>query len=605
MKKGLANFLKFLVVIAILGSFVWFLILSPMISFRNNEKKLEEAARYYYEMNSDKLPTGERVSTLSLSVLYRKKYLTEDFKVPYSDKLCSIEKSWVKVKRDKDGKYKYYVYLDCGVLKSNIDHTGPVIKLNGNDTIQVNYGEKYEDAGVSSVVDDNDGKIDAKTVTVKGNVDTSKVGEYELTYTAFDSLKNKSTVTRKVKVVKTLISMIKKDLGEAKNYTGNPKNNYVRLSNMYFRVMGIDSSNNVILVADEDVANVNFSKLEKWLDEVYIEHFTDEAKKLLVKSKFCNMKIAEDNLDIKECSSYTDKRYAYVPSVIDINNVKEEKTGGSFLKPSTMSWTGNGNDGKTAYLTRNVFYGKEYGKDFMAYDINENYGVRPKIVIKGNTLIISGDGTSNDPYSFGETTKAKGGTRLNTRYPGEYIVNDDYLFRIIEVEDDGTTKVISDSSIGTIKDRVQTGSNIDGGKITYDVRDKKSYGYFINNQASKYIDVSLFTAHEVEAPVYKNKIVYGEEKKVNKFKLKISPPNMYDMFSAASMGKKGTSRSYWLINTTENNNRISGAITDIGVPVNDKIYEINTFGVRIVGYVKSNVVISNGDGTYNSPYKLK
>lgn len=605
MKKSLANFLKFLVVIAILGSFVWFLILSPMISFRNNEKKLEEAARYYYEMNSDKLPTGERVSTLSLSVLYRKKYLTEDFKVPYSDKLCSIEKSWVKVKRDKDGKYKYYVYLDCGVLKSNIDHTGPVIKLNGNDTIQVNYGEKYEDAGVSSVVDDNDGKIDTKTVTVKGNVDTSKVGEYELTYTAFDSLKNKSTVTRKVKVVKTLISMIKKDLGEAKNYTGNPKNNYVRLSNMYFRVMGIDSSNNVILVAEEDVANVNFSKLEKWLDEVYIEHFTDEAKKLLVKSKFCNMKIAEDNLDIKECSSYTDKRYAYVPSVIDINNATEEDSIENFMKTFTMSWTGNGNDGKTAYLTRNVFYGDEYGKSFLSYDVNDVYGVRPKIVIKGNTLITSGDGTISKPYSFGETSKAKGGDKLNTRYTGEYFKTDNYLFRIIEVEEDGTTKVISDETLGSLRDRPMTDSNSGYKTIIYDIKDKKSYGYFINNQASKYIDVSLFVAKEIEAPVYKNKIIYGEESKVNKFKVKISPPNYFDMFSAQVNKISHSSHSYWLINSSNSKDRIGGVVLDIGVPINDTVPHYEKFGIRIVGYVESKAVISIGSGTYDDPYTLK
>ena len=113
MQKGVVRGLKLVIVLAIIGAFVWFLILSPMMTFRDNEKKLEEAARNYYEMNTDKLPTGERVSTLSLNTLYKKSYLKEDFKIPYSEKLCSIEKSWVKVKRAENGEYQYYVYLDC------------------------------------------------------------------------------------------------------------------------------------------------------------------------------------------------------------------------------------------------------------------------------------------------------------------------------------------------------------------------------------------------------------------------------------------------------------------------------------------------------------
>ena len=40
----------------------------------------------------------------------------------------------------------------------------------------------------------------------------------------------------------------------------------------------LDEKENVILVAEEDVANVGYKKIEKWLDEVYLEHFTKEAK---------------------------------------------------------------------------------------------------------------------------------------------------------------------------------------------------------------------------------------------------------------------------------------------------------------------------------------
>ena len=66
MQKGFDKRIKIIIVIAMAALFVWFLILSPMIQFHHNEKTFEEAARRYYELNSDQLPTGERVKTLSL-----------------------------------------------------------------------------------------------------------------------------------------------------------------------------------------------------------------------------------------------------------------------------------------------------------------------------------------------------------------------------------------------------------------------------------------------------------------------------------------------------------------------------------------------------------
>ena len=265
MGKKLISLLKLLVTIAIVCLFVWYLVISPMITFNEYEETFKAAAERYYELNQNQLPTGERVKTLSLNALYKDSYLKEDFYIPYTKKPCSLEKSWVKVRRN-NGVYEYIVYLDCGTMKSNVDHEGPVIKLKGENTVDVTIGEEYKDEGVESVRDAVDGKINVDTVTVRSNVDTKKVGSYEVKYTAYDSLNNKTVVTREVNVVKSVKSVVKKDLGEATNYKGEPLNNYVRLSGMYFRIYGLtDDGKNVILVSDEDIANVGFNKLEKWL----------------------------------------------------------------------------------------------------------------------------------------------------------------------------------------------------------------------------------------------------------------------------------------------------------------------------------------------------
>ncbi len=602
MQKGYLKGIKIIIVLAIVGAFVWFLVISPMITFHNNEKVLEDAAKRYFELNQDQLPTGERVKTLSLNTLYKKAFLKEDFYAPYSKQLCSLENSWVKVKRD-NGDYRYYVYLDCGRLTSSIDHKGPEIKLNGKNEIAVNIGDEFKDPGVKSVVDDSDGKLDIANVTIKGEVDTKKTGTYELTYIAFDSLSNKTIVTRTVKVVKVLSSQVKKDLKDANNYTGYPTNNYVRLSNMIFRIFGLNDDNNVVLVAEEDVANVGYNKLEEWLDEVYIPHMTNEAKKLLVESKFCNMKVTETDLNTTECTSYTKKRLVYVPSVVDINRADENNI--NYLKPSTISWTANSKSDKEAYVTRNMFVGSEFGKSYLPVKSSYNYGVRPKVVIKGNTLITGGKGTQEDPYVFGETKKAKGGSMLNERYSGEYVIISGVLWRIIDTESDGTTKLVSIDTLGNLDDRPITYSNSEEAILSYNPKNKKSYGYYINNSASKYIDTSFFVAKKVEAPIYKKMIVYKGEIDKKTYKVKISPPNMYDMFSAQTTEYGLAPHSYWLINSSKSTERYGGAVTDIGVVLNEPISNYSRFGVKAVAYAKKSIVISSGNGTFYSPYIIK
>lgn len=603
-KKKIINRVKFLVVVAIIAAFVWFLVISPMMTFHRNEEKLENAAKRYFELNKEKLPTGERMKTLSLQELYHDSYLQGDIYAPYTKKVCSVTDSWVKVRRENN-EFKYYVYLDCGILKSSIDHEGPTIKLNGKSEMSLGVGDKYNDPGVKSVIDNSDGKLEVSDVTIKGSVDTSKVGTYELQYIAFDKLSNKSTVTRTVKVVKMIKNVVKKDLASTSNYVGNPNNNYVRLSNMMFRIFGLDDKDNIILVAEEDVANVNHTKLDKWLEEYYYEHLNSKTKKMIVKSKFCNQQLDEGTLETSQCNSYTKEKNVYIPSVVEVN--KAQAGNDNFMKTFTMSWVANGKSSREAYVTRNQFFGEERGKSFLPYDSTFNYGVRPMFVIKGNSLITGGNGTQSDPYVFGDSKVGRSGSPIGERATGEYIEESGVLYRIVEPLDDGTVKVISNSTLGSsLIDKVTVYVNpTTSGKIEYNFKKSTSMGYYINNNISQYVDTSNFVNHVVEVPVYKNKLIYGEEKKVEKYKAKLSAPNMYEMFSAQSVSLiNEDSRSYWLINASDAKNT-AGVITDIGVPLNEEVPLYNRYGIRVVAYVKSSAVITSGNGTFNSPYKIK
>ena len=600
-KKKIAFNIKFIISLIIFGLFVWYLVISPMMKFHDNEKQMINAAKRYFEINSNELPTGKRIKTLSLSTLYSKSYLEKDFYVPYTSNVCDQTDSWVKVRKNNSGEYEYLVYLDCGVLQSSIDHTGPEIKLNGSEDVTIGLGSKYKEEGIKSVVDNTDGKLDVKDVVIRGNVDTSKVGTYEVEYIAFDSLKNRTSVTRKVNVINNLNSVVKKALNGAKNFTGNPTNNYVRLSNMLYRVYGLDSNNNIILVAAEDVSNVNYTKLNEWLNKYYYNHLNDFTKKLIVKSKYCNMKITDTTTDTTECSGYTDKVNIFVPSVVDVN--KAAAGSENFMKTYTMSWVGNSGDDGKAYVTREIFFGEDFGKSFLSYENDLNFGVRPMFTIKGNISVVSGDGTITNPYSFGDSTPISGGEELNKASTGEYVEISGDLYRVIDVEN-GYTKVIAEESIVNSNDtKIVISPGIPVYEFTYDTKKKGSIGYKINNESSQYIDTSYFTNHDVSVPIYKKDIIYGSEVKTEKYKAKVFAPNMYEMFSAQVNLFGHNSHSYWYLNTSKTTLYLSG-ITDTGVPLN-KVSSNVFYGIRPCAYIKKSTIITSGKGTRKEPYIIK
>ena len=534
-----------------------------------------------------------------MGTLYHESYIKGDLFVPYTHKTCSVDNSWVKVRKE-NGVYKYYTYLECGPLKSRIDHEGPVIQLAGDNEIIMGIDEEFKDPGIKSVVDKKDGSINKEDIIIKGDVDTSKIGTYEISYIAFDQLSNKTEKKRIVTVVQKLSSTVKKVLGEENFFKGYPENNYLRLSSMMFRIYGIDSNNNIIIVSDEDIANVNYNKIDKWLDYFY-EHLNKTAQDMIVEAKYCNMNITEDTLQTKECTSYTEPKKIYVPSIPLINQTITEHE--SFMTPYTMSWTADAVDSEKAYLTRNIFFDEDADKIYLPYPIKENYGVRPMMTIDGSSLLVGGDGTISNPYVFDDIKKAKGGSFINERYSGEYISINGFLYRIIESLEDGTTMVISYNTVGNSGENITCVAQSSSDIIDYNPKDNGSVAYFIQNKIPGYLDTSYFVNHEVVVPIYQSDIVYGEEIETKKYKALLRAPDMYEMFSAQPQ-MDSQCYSYWLINTSKAE-RTTGAISLIGVPLNQRIpLYLNSY-IRVVGYLKKGTVVSSGDGTYEKPYVIK
>lgn len=112
-----------------------------------------------------------------------------------------------KVDNNKIGSYDINYYLTyAGKIYmltrtiNVIDSTEPEIKLNGYDNVTIYINEKFNDEGVTAY-DNNDGDI-TSDIIVQSNLDTSKEGNYTITYSVNDSSGNESSVARNIKVIK-------------------------------------------------------------------------------------------------------------------------------------------------------------------------------------------------------------------------------------------------------------------------------------------------------------------------------------------------------------------------------------------------------------------
>lgn len=594
-KKKMKKYLKLAIVIIVVVLFLWFLILNPLLTFKGYEKQVEDAAKRYFEINPSQLPTGTRVRTLSVQDLFDQSYLKEDFYVPFSKKPCSITESWVKV-RQEDGEYKYYTYLKCGVISSIVDHKGPEITLNGDDSITIDQGSKYEELGVKSVVDNSDGKMNVDDVTIdSSDVNTDVTGSYEVVYTIQDSLNNETRKIRTVNVVSRLESLVKKATNDSGVYTGINPNNYMYFSGMLFRILGVDGDN-VRIVAEQDVSNVDYSAIDEWLD-YYYDHINKKSKKYVVKNKYCNMNADDGSISsLTNCSSYTDEQEVSILSASDINQAGP--VADNYLYPNSISWVRNSKNDDEAYAVRNVFYNSD--SQYMSFDKDYNFGVRPVITIQGDALVVDGDGTQANPYSIGDFESASTNDLVNSRSTGEYISYSGILWRIIDVDNDGTTKVIANTTLYNNGERVLTYYDTNATSKIYNPTQRGNVGYFINNQASQFVDTEYFANKVVEVPIYKNDIKYGNESTTKKYKVKLSAPDMYEMFSAFNYNDKAM-KSYWLINSSRKQ-YTKAVISDIGVVMYGNIYDYDEYGVRPVGYLDKDCVIVRGKGTVDNPY---
>ena len=603
-KKKIIRIIVLVVVIIAVLLLVWFLYLYPNRVFKENERMLSEAGERYYEINRNTLPSEEgRVISVSLRTLVKQEYL-EGLYEPYNNKSCDMDESNVKVVIGDNGSYEYYTYLKCGKYESDVDHEGPVITLNGDTTIRLNRGEEYTEQGVKSVRDDTDGDISIDNVRIRGEVDTSTVGTYEIVYTVNDSLNNEGRVTRKVIVEESLSSVVKRATVDTNNYyKGDPLNNYVMFNNMIFRIVKVNDDNTVTIASDELLASVDYtndgrfagSSLDSWLNDYFYNLLEKKYQDLIVSSTWCDDVISSNNYMTLECTRNSDKRRVGILSIQDYNNTLLNNL--SFLDYAGIVWYANmGSDNNPWTLT------SLYDYPLKSEPMNQEYlfNVRPAVTLKKNTKVLDGDGTIDNPYILVENNSARRNTLVNERQVGEYISYSGYIWRIADITSDNTTEIIMTGVVTNNGEEVSIGYQNSGSKV-YNPNKEGNVGYQVINNITRYVSTDLFTRTEIEVPIYNNRVTYQGKHDTKKYNNIVTIPSTFDIFT--SKGDNSSNGGYWLIDSSREDN-IKTVMNPVGTVSYTDVTDNTTSGVKLKGYLKDDVFISDGHGTLSDPYTI-
>lgn len=373
-------------------------------------------------------------------------------------------------------------------------------------------------------------------------------------------------------------------------YKGDVNDNYVLYSGMMFRILGIDSDDNIKLVSEDNVTLIypGFDKgydksyVNKWLnssDEEFsgiYENNLVNAGGLLTNSSFCSDVI--DDLSNIECLESVDD---YKITLLSLYDYKTSGGKSGFL-----------NNGKTFYLgsldsNNNGYYVTDDGEISLNKRSSRAIFIKPVITINSGCELISGTGKLKDPYIIEKhDIKTLGDTYVNS-----IVKIDGINYKVIEI----------------LEDKVKLASNSvlkDGDNDLLIAFSNKISAYQDNTIVGKYLNGEFLNSLSVKDSIvtgewYNNTLTladldYSSVRK-NKSSAKVGMLTIGDMYI------NEVTNTWTMLRGMEASNIIN-IINETGNLFADKIS--NKYNVRPAFYLKADLEIKSGSGTIDSPYEL-
>ncbi len=406
--------------------------------------------------------------------------------------------------------------------------------------------------------------------------------------------------------------------------TGQYPNNYVWYSGKLWRAVSVNNEEKTVkLVTQWDISAISYdndssafegSYMEEWLNDTSVDGFLGnlrEPDKFIVTDAVWDATMDDRTLgEITRPNGETT-----VTDAVGLLNLYEYQTSYHGTN-SSNGYLNNGSSWKslTPYnssMTFEIDINGAVSNNGVTYSI----GIRPSINLKSEIKIVDGDGSSDNPYRLeGDNDVNLGGVKLNTRYSGEYIsfgTGENSLYRIVSHETEGLTKITSAEPLkenGTFKTMTF------GDSVYYS--STNTIGSFLNGE---YLNSGTYLTSEQVNMIEDNTVWYlGTVGQGNNYILaKYKDVNMSNLTTNITTVKVGLLRLGELMSSqfSKNaNNIVYWNITPTGsglyiwsIRQNSGAFVFlasNAYGIKPAFNLKSNVIITGGDGTLQNPFTL-
>ena len=404
--------------------------------------------------------------------------------------------------------------------------------------------------------------------------------------------------------------------------TGEDPDNYIWYSGKLWRAVSVNNdAKTVKLVTQSDISAIPYNEeghsafegsyIEEWLNDTTVDGFLgnlrDYENFIVIDS------VWDATMDNRALGNITRPNgTTLVIDPVGLLNIYEYQTSyigadyaNGYLNNDLYWWS------LTPYDDSNI-YRINFSGDIIELPSNYAYGVRPSINLRSNVKIVSGIGTEEDPYRLeGDNDSNLSGTMLNTRYSGEYIrfgIGENNLYRIVSHEVEGLTKITSSEPLKSSGSYIRStfGNNVMFSSDNY-------IGTFLNDEyLENHVGKDYSTMIEDNTTWYLGTVSAGSSYKLAKYvdnemtnyatttNSKVGLLRLGELMTDQLSENYDTNTIYWLIN--EVSNMYVWCIGEGGHAGYNGFGNIH--GIKPALNLKSNVIITSGDGTKENPFEI-
>ena len=411
---------------------------------------------------------------------------------------------------------------------------------------------------------------------------------------------------------------------------GDP-NNYIWYSGKLWRAVSVNNeANTTKLVTQWNISTITYnprnktsfegSYMEDWLNDTTVDGFLGnlrDPEKFIVTDAVWDATMDTTNLG----SIQRPNGIITVTASIGLLNMYEYQTSyrgttydNGYLNNGLEWWN------LTPYSWTEVWWvsSSGYAGSISPSRIGNVGGVRPSINLKSSVKIVDGDGTIDNPYRLsGDNDVDLSGTLLSSRYSGEYIrfgSGENNLYRIVSHENGTGTKIVSAEplkSTGTFitmtfgSNPTFSSTNTIGTFLNNDYLNTGN-GYLTDEELAMIEESTVWylgTVGSGDSYLYKNAKYTDASGTTTTSNVTEATVGLlrYGELMAGEFDRSANNTAYWTLTPASTSN--VWYVSSSGY-VFSSWSSINSDGVRPSINLKSNVVITGGDGTINNPFTL-